>query len=781
MTSEERAHGHSRTALDPVCGMRVDPATARGGALVREGVEYAFCSPDCRAEFEASPGRYLSSASAGARSTPSARRGDARAGTTYVCPMHPEIEQDGPGHCPICGMALEPKVASAEEGESAELADMTRRFRVSLALALPTIALAMAHMLPGLGERIPAGPAAWVQLALSTPVVLWGGAPFFARGWAALLSRRANMFTLIALGTGAAYLFSLFVLLFPGLVPHALGHAGAPPVYFESAAGIVALVLLGQVLELRARAATSGAIRALLRLSPRSARRVAPDGGEADVPLEEVAVGDRLRVRPGERVPVDAVVLDGASAVDESMLTGEPIPVEKVAGERVTGGTLNGSGALLVRAERVGAETLLARIVAQVAEAQRSRAPVQGLADRVSAWFVPAVVLVAALTALAWGLFGPEPRSVHALLNSVAVLIIACPCALGLATPMSVMVGIGRGAELGVLIRDAEALERLERIDTLVVDKTGTLTEGKPRLATVEPAPGSDERALLSIAGALERASEHPLAAAVLAGLRERGLEPAAAVEFRAHHGKGVTGRVAGQAVALGNARLLEELGVEHAAFAPRAEELRRTGQTVVLVARGGRVAGLLGVADPVKESTREALAALRDEGVRVVVASGDARATAEAVARGLGLEEVHAELQPSDKEALVARLSASGRRVAMAGDGVNDAPALARAEVGLAMGTGSDVALESAAIALVRGDLRGVARARRLARATMRNIRANLVFAFLYNVLGVPIAAGALYPAFGLLLSPMFAGAAMSLSSVSVIANALRLRRAAA
>ncbi|MSR63195.1 MAG: heavy metal translocating P-type ATPase [Planctomycetes bacterium] len=776
--------------------MRVDPGTARGGRLLHEGVEYAFCCTPCRTSFDANPARYHV-----AQAAPSAAPGSCcggpqpgaraqpvvapHAGALYTCPMHPEVEQVGPGDCPLCGMALEPKFASAEPADGSERRDMTRRFWVSLALALPTLVLAMAEMIPGL-SFVPSALSAWLQLALATPVVAWGGAPFFARAAASLRKRHANMFTLIALGTGAAYLFSLFALLFPDAVPNAGQHGGMPPLYFESAAVIVTLVLLGQVLELRARAATSGAIRALLGLSPRSARRVNADGSDEDVPLEHLRAGERLRVRPGERVPVDGVLVEGASAVDESMLTGEPIPVEKQLGERVTGGTLNGSGSFVLRAERVGAETLLARIVAQVAEAQRSRAPVQKLADRISAWFVPVVVLVALVTALVWGFAGPEPRLAHALVNAVAVLIIACPCALGLATPMSVMVGIGRGAQLGVLIRDAEALERLEKIDTLVVDKTGTLTEGKPRLTTVVTAPKIDEKTLLVAAGALERASEHPLAAAVLAGLRERGLEVAAATDFHAHTGKGLTGRHApgsiglpGQALALGNARLFAELGIDVAALAPRAEELRRAGQTVVFVALDKRLAGLLGVADPIKSSTRPALAALRAEGVRVIMASGDARATAEAVGRELGLDEVHAEQQPADKEALVARLTAAGRRVAMAGDGVNDAPALARAAVGIAMGNGSDVALESAAIALVRGDLSGILRARRLSRATMANIRQNLAFAFLYNALGVPLAAGALYPVFGLVLSPMFAGAAMSLSSVSVISNALRLRRA--
>ncbi len=790
---------------DPVCGMTVDAATARGGTLVHGGVEYGFCSAHCRAEFERDPGRYARGAPeagggaehaaeaahaccGGGASAPAASAASAEPGALYTCPMHPEIEQQGPGACPICGMALEPKMPGAGAEENVELADMTRRLRWALPLALAVLALAMGPMLPGdpLARVLAPGLNVWLQLALATPVVLWAGAPFFQRGWASVGNRRANMFTLIALGTGAAYLFSLFALLFPGLLPHALRHGGLPPVYFESAAVIVALVLLGQVLELRARAATSGALRALLALEPEEARRVGADGRDEDVPLAHVTAGDRLRVRPGERVPVDGVVLEGASAVDESLLTGEPIPVEKTAGARVTGGTRNGSGSFVLRAEHVGKETLLARIVAQVAEAQRSRAPVQDLADRVSAWFVPAVLLVALGTALAWGLLGPEPRLAHALLNAVAVLIIACPCALGLATPMSVMVAIGRGAGLGVLVRDAAALQRLERADTLVVDKTGTLTEGKPRLVTVETEPGVDERTLLVAAGALERASEHPLAAAVLAGLRERGLEPGTATEFDSRPGRGVVGRVGGgvdgRPAALGNARLFAELGLELGPLAARAEELRRAGQTVVFVALDGRRAGLLGVADPIKASAAPALATLRAAGLRVWLASGDAQATAEAVGRELGFDarkgEVRAELQPADKAALVAALQSEGRCVAFAGDGVNDAPALARADVGIAMGTGSDVALESAALTLLGGDLAALVRARRLARATLRNIRQNLAFAFLYNVLGVPLAAGALYPVFGWLLSPMIAGAAMSLSSVSVIANALRLRR---
>lgn len=798
--TDPHAHALRPPALpDPVCGMRVDPATARGGTLVHAGVEYGFCSPHCRTEFEAHPERYTHAEQGEDAAAPAAHAccgGGAPAGAVpvvpakpgalYVCPMHPEVEQVGPGTCPLCGMALEPKLPGAGEEENHELGDMTRRLRVGLALALPTLALAMGDMLPGnpLARVLVPRVNVWIQFALATPVVLWAGWPFFQRAWVSLGNRRANMFTLIALGTGAAYLSSLFVLLFPGWLPHASQHGGMPPVYFESAAVIVTLVLLGQVLELRARAATSGAIRGLLALEPEEVRRVRADGHDEDVPLGHVAVGDRLRVRPGEHVPVDGIVLAGASAVDESLLTGEPIPVEKSAGARVTGGTLNGAGSFVLRAERVGGETLLARIVAQVAEAQRSRAPVQALADRISAWFVPAVLLVALATALVWGLFGPEPRLAHALVNAVAVLAIACPCALGLATPMSVMVAIGRGAQLGVLVRDAAALQLLADADTLVVDKTGTLTEGKPRLVTVEPVRGVDERALLLAAGALERASEHPLAAAVLAGLRERGLEPAAASEFDSHAGKGVVGRVEGRPAALGNARLFADLGSELGPLAARAEELRRAGQTVVFVALDGRLAGLLGVADPIRPSARPALAALRAAGLRVILASGDARTTAEAVGRELGFEtrsgEVLAELQPADKAALVARLQAEGRRVAFAGDGVNDAPALARAEVGIAMGTASGVALESAALTLLGGDLAGLVRARHLARATLANIRQNLAFAFLYNLLGVPLAAGALYPAFGWLLSPMVAGAAMSLSSVSVIANALRLRRVA-
>jgi Cu+-exporting ATPase len=708
--------------------------------------------------------------------------------------MHPEVVQNGPGDCPICGMALEPEVPSAEPADTGELDDMRRRFWISLALALPTLVLAMADMLPGrpLAELVSPRAALWLQFALAAPVVLWGGWPFLARAVVSIRARHPNMFTLIGLGTGAAFGFSALVTLFPAILPPALlqgGHAqGLPPVYFESAAVIVTLVLLGQVLELRARAATSGAIRALLSLAPRTARRLGAGGAESDVPLDEVVVGDKLRVRPGETVPVDGVVLEGRSSIDASMITGEPLPVQAAPASRVVGGTLNGSGSFVMRAEKVGAETLLARIVALVAEAQRSRATIQRLADRVSAWFVPAVVLVAILAALAWGFLGPEPRLLHALVTAVAVLIIACPCALGLATPMSILVGTGRGAHAGVLFRDAQALEVLGGIDTLVVDKTGTLTEGRPRVLGVEvlaPEAGvspvvRDERELLALAAGLERASEHPLASAVLAEAARQGVASRAASRFEAHTGKGVTGHVTGRRVALGNARFLAELGIDTRALVERAAPHRTAGETVVLLAVDGRAAGFLRIADPIKPTTPAVLDALRADGVRVVMLTGDGRATAEAVARRLGIEDVYAEALPDAKGAFVRELVATGRRVAMAGDGTNDAPALAQAHVGIAMGSGTDVALESAGVTLVKGDLAGILRARRLSRAVMANIRQNLVFAFGYNVLGVPIAAGVLYPVFGLLLSPMIASAAMSLSSVSVIGNALRLRRVA-
>ena len=694
--------------------------------------------------------------------------------------MHPEIVRAEPGTCPICGMALEPRTVSLEEEVHPELVDMTRRFWISLLLTAPLVLLAMSEMLPGqpVQHAFSARLLTWVQLVFATPVVLWGGWPFLTRGWASLVNRSLNMFTLIAIGTGTAYVYSVIATLVPDLFPASFRtHSGAVAVYFEAAAVITTLVLLGQVLELRARSQTSSAIKALLGLAPKTARRLRDDGSEEDVPLDQVQPGDRLRVRPGEKVPVDGVVLEGTSAIDESMITGEPIPVEKVSGDHVTGGTVNGTGGLVMRAERVGAETLLAQIVHMVSEAQRSRAPIQRLADVVSAYFVPAVVAVAVLSAVVWGLVGPEPRLVYALVNAVAVLIIACPCALGLATPMSIMVGTGRGALAGVLVKHAEALEVLEKVDTLVVDKTGTLTEGKPRLMSVTALSSVSDNDLLRLAASLERGSEHPLAAAIVAGAQARGLSLTDARDFTSRTGKGVMGQIDGRQVALGNRALFAELGIALGDLVQRAESLRRDGQTVMFVALDGQPAGLLGVADPIKPSTPEALQLLREDGVQVVMLTGDSRTTAEAVARTLGIERVEAEVLPEQKGEVIKRLQAEGHVVAMAGDGVNDAPALAQAQVGIAMGTGTDVAMESAGMTLVKGDLRGIARARRLSRGTMRNIRQNLFFAFIYNAIGVPIAAGVLYPVFGLLLSPMIASAAMTLSSVSVISNALRLR----
>ena len=697
----------------------------------------------------------------------------------YTCPMHPEIVRDGPGSCPICGMALEPRTVSLEEGPSPEFIDMSRRFRVSLALTVPLLFAAMAPM-AGLHLGPLDGRAGrWLELCLSTPVVLWGGWPFFVRGWASVVNRSPNMFTLIALGTGVAYLDSVAAVLAPGLFPPSFrGHHGEVDVYFEAAAVIVTLVLLGQVLELKARSRTSGALKALLRLAPRTARRLAGAGGEEEVALERIEPGNRLRVRPGEKVPVDGTVIEGTSAVDESMVTGESLPVEKKPGDRVIGATLNGTGSFVMRAEKVGADTVLARIVRLVSEAQRSRAPIQRLADVVAGYFVPAVVVAAVLTFAAWALLGPPPRMAYALVNAVAVLIIACPCALGLATPMSIMVATGRGATAGVLFRSAEALETMEKVDTLVVDKTGTLTEGKPRLQAVVTANGIDEGELLRLAASLEQGSEHPLASAIVAGAVARGVRPVAAARFASRTGRGVAGVVDGRRVEVGNRALLDETGIDPGPLAVRAEALRAEGHGIVFVAVDGGVAGLLGVSDPVKPSTPEALRWLRGDGVRIVMVTGDGRTTAEAVAHQLGLDDVRAEVLPEQKVEVVARLQAEGRVVAVAGDGINDAPALARADVGIAMGTGTDVAMESADVTLVRGDLRGIARARRLSRATMRNIRQNLFFAFVYNVLGIPVAAGVLYPFFGLLLNPMIAAAAMSFSSVSVIGNALRLRR---
>jgi Cu+-exporting ATPase len=770
------SHGAATSEKDPVCGMNVEPATATGFQS-HDGHSYFFCSRGCLEKFRADPTRYVG----GPPDHPPMESMAGPEAVTYTCPMHPEIVRDAPGFCPICGMVLEPVTATGDD-VNPELADMSRRFWVCLALSAPLLALAMSEMVVGQGTIagiLPGRSLNWVQLALATPVVLWGGWPFFVRGWASVVTRHLNMFTLIALGTGAAYAYSVAATVAPGVFPAAFrDHAGRVPVYFEAAAVITTLVLLGQVLELRARSQTSGAIKALLGLAPTTARRLRDDGTEEDAPLADVRVGDRLRVRPGEKVPGDGVVLEGRSAVDESMVTGEPIPVEKGPGDPVIGGTVNGTGSLVIRAERVGAETVLARIVKMVAEAQRSRAPVQRLADAVSAYFVPAVIAIAVLTFAGWAAFGPEPRMAYALVNAVAVLIIACPCALGLATPMSVMVGVGRGAQAGVLIKNAEALELMEKVDTVVVDKTGTLTEGRPRLVSVVAAPGVGEAELLRLAAGLERASEHPLAAAVVAGAEERGLTVPTAREFSSVTGKGVTGEVEGRLVVIGTARLFEESGIDPGDLAARAGELRGDGQTVVFVAVDGRAAGLLGVADPIKESAADAVAQLHREGLRVVMLTGDNRTTAEAVARKLGIDDVCAEVLPEQKKAVVERLRSEGRIVAMAGDGVNDAPALAAADVGIAMGTGTDVAMESAAVTLVKGDLRGIVRARRLSRATMRNIRQNLAFAFLYNVLGIPVAAGVLYPAFGLLLSPMIASAAMTFSSVSVILNALRLRR---
>jgi Cu+-exporting ATPase len=766
-------HDHSPdappTVKDPVCGMTVDPETTPHHHELG-GTTYHFCSAGCRGKFAADPHRYLHPGPAVAVEAPE--------GAIWTCPMHPEIRQVGPGSCPICGMALEPEMPTLDEGPNPELVDMSRRFWVSAALSLPLFVLAMGSELLG-WHWLPMRTSVWLQLALATPVVLWGGWPFFARGWASLKSRNLNMFTLISLGVGVAYSYSLVATLAPNLFPpsfHTMG--GMVPIYFEAAAVITTLVLLGQVLELRARSATGRAIRALLGLAPKTARIIREDGLEEDIDLRHVHAGDLLRVRPGEKVPVDGVVVEGRSSVDESMISGEPVPVEKVPGEKVTGATVNGTGGLLMRAERVGQDTMLSQIVRMVAEAQRSRAPIQKLADQVSAWFVPAVVMIAVLSFGVWALFGPEPALSYALVNAVAVLIIACPCALGLATPMSIMVGTGRGATVGVLVKNAQALELMEKIDTLVVDKTGTLTLGKPKLTAVIPAGGVDEAEVLRLAASLERASEHPLAAAIVEGAEERGLASAGTADFASHTGKGVSGSIEGRRVALGNKVMLADLGIDPSPLLTRADELRSEGQGVMFVAVDGKLAGLIAVADPVKESAAAAIAELRRDGVRVVMLTGDNQRTAEAVAREVGgIDEVIADVLPDQKQAVVERLRAAGRRVAMAGDGINDAPALAAADVGIAMGTGTDVAMESAAVTLVKGDLGGIVRARRLSRAVMRNIRQNLFFSFVFNGAGVPIAAGVFYPLFGLLLSPMIAGAAMALSSVAVIGNSLRLR----
>ena len=757
---------------DPVCGMTVDPVTAR--SFRHRDIDYYFCSEACRTRFTADPRKYLAEAQ-----QPVSK--PATAATVYTCPMHPQVHQFGPGSCPICGMALEPEAPSLEDAEEPELVSMRRRFRVSAPLALVVLALAMSEAVPALdlSARIGHGAAGWVQCALSTPVVLWGGWPFFVRGWQSLVKRSLNMFTLIALGTSAAYGFSLFALLFPDALPASFRMSnGMPPLYFEAAAVIIALVLLGQLLELRARSRTSSAIRSLLQLAPKIAHRVDDSGTEADVDLGGVQVGDRLRVRPGEKIPVDADVQEGDSHVDESMLTGEPGPVRKKTGDKVSGGTVNGSGSLLVRAQRIGADTLLAQIVRMVSQAQRSRAPVQRLADSVSQWFVPLVVAIAVAAAVAWAVFGPPPALAHALVAAVSVLIIACPCALGLATPMSIMVGVGRGAHEGVLVKDAAALERLEKVDTLVVDKTGTLTEGKPSLQTVEPAQGTSAETLLGLAAAVESASEHPLARAVVEGAKSRGVVMPPGDGFGSDPGLGVWARVGGVDVLVGNASLMQGHKVELGGLSAQADGYRAQGHTVVFVAADGKPLGLLGIADAVKATTAEALAALKALGIRIVMLTGDEKRTADAVGARLGIDEVLANVMPADKAAAVQRFQKEGRVVAMAGDGVNDAPALAQSDVGIAMGTGTDVAIQSAGVTLLRGDLRGIAKAVVLSRNVMRNIRQNLFFAFVYNAIGVPIAAGALFPFFGLLLSPMLASAAMSLSSVSVIGNALRLQR---
>jgi Cu+-exporting ATPase len=761
-------------AKDPVCGMTVDPSKAAGHFDYR-GQTYHFCSKGCLERFRANPEQFLNLA----RAQPEKKA--APSDVEYTCPMHPEIRRRGPGTCPICGMALEPVTATLEEHPNEELEDMMRRFRWSLLLTLPILAFMISEFLPGqpLQRLFAPHTLNLIELALASPVVLWGGWPFFVRGWASVVSRHLNMFTLIALGVGAAFGFSVAATLVPGLFPQSFRmNGGAVAVYFEPAAVIVVLVLLGQVLELRARGRTSAAIKSLLGLAPKTARRIDHDGTERDVPLDQVQVGDRLRVRPGERIPVDGIILEGSTSVDESMLTGEAIPVEKAKGDKVTGGTVNGTGTFVMEAQRVGADTLLAQIVRMVSDAQRSRAPIQHLADKVSSWFVPIVIAIAVATFATWAAFGPEPRLAYALVNAVAVLIIACPCALGLATPMSIMVGTGRGAESGVLFRNAEALELMERVTTLIVDKTGTLTEGKPRLATIAPEPGVDEQTLLRLVASLENVSEHPLAGAIVAAARDRGIRLSPVDQFQSATGKGISGVVEGRVIAIGNARHLEEAGISIGSLLARADELRRQGQTVMFVAIDGKAAGLVGVADPLKPSTREAVEALRAQGLKIVMVTGDNRTTADAVARQVGVDRVEAEVLPDGKVAIVKDLQHRGEIVAMAGDGINDAPALAQANVGIAMGSGTDVAMESADVTLVKGDLRGIARARQLSRATMRNIRQNLFFAFVYNTLGVPIAAGVLYPYFGILLSPMIASAAMTFSSVSVIGNALRLRR---
>ena len=766
-------------ARDPVCGMLVDPGTAKH-RVEHDGQTHYFCCDGCKAKFLADPGRFLKPADKGVPSVPGAQMAPLTAGTIYTCPMHPQIRRNAPGSCPICGMALEPERVPEAEGTSPELKDMTRRFVIGAVLATPIFVLEMGGHLSvlNLDHYVSMAASIWIQFAFATPIVLWCAWPFFQRAWASVLNRSPNMFTLIALGVGASYLYSLVATFAPALFPAGLRqHGGMIPVYYEAAAAVTVLVLLGQVLELRAREKTGGAIRALLKLAPKTARRLRADGTDEKVSLDQVHVGDRLRVRPGEAVPVDGSVTEGTSSVDESMVTGESMPVEKSSAAKVIGGTINGTGTLVITAEKIGADTMLSRIVHMVAEAQRSRAPIQRLVDVVAAWFVPAVMASAAIAFAAWMIWAPAPALGLAVVAAVSVLIIACPCALGLATPMSIMVGVGKGASAGVLIKNAEALERFEKVDTLVVDKTGTLTEGKPRVTAVVAAAGFDEATVLSLGASLEKSSEHPLAAAILAAAVERKITLQEVTNFASVTGKGVTGTSGDRSVAVGNAALLKDLGVASTELEARADTLRKDGATALFVAVDEKPAGIIAVADPIKATTMAALDALRAEGMRIVMLTGDNRTTAQAVAEKLGITEVEADVLPEQKNAIVRRLKSEGRVVAMAGDGVNDAPALAEADVGIAMGTGTDVAMQSAGLTLVKGDLAGIARGRALSRATMRNIRENLVLAFVYNVIGIPVAAGVLYPAFGLLLSPIIAAAAMSLSSVSVIGNALRLR----
>jgi len=767
------SHDVGAAAIDPVCGMTVDPhATAQRQSF--EGRTYYFCSAGCQAKFVADPRKFLGPEAGKRPAAPVPQD------TIYTCPMHPEIRQTGPGNCPICGMTLEPILATAEAGPNPELVDMTRRFWIGLILAIPVVALEMGGHLTNLHMLLGQELSNWVQLVIATPVVLWAGWPFFMRGWRSVVTRNLNMFTLIAMGTGVAWVYSVVATVAPWIFPATFRRGeGAVAVYFEAAAVITVLVLLGQVLELRAREQTSGAIRALLDLAPKTARRLKDDGNDEEVSLDLIAVGDRLRVRPGEKVPVDGTLIDGRSSLDESMVTGESMPVTKETGAKVIGGTLNQTGAFIMRAEKIGRDTMLAQIVQMVAAAQRSRAPIQRLADQVAGWFVPTVIVIALVAFAAWSIYGPEPRFAFGLVAAVTVLIIACPCALGLATPMSIMVGVGRGALAGILIKNAEALERMERIDTLVVDKTGTLTEGKPKVVAVAPAEGMNETEVLRLAASVERASEHPLARAIVDAAADRKIVLAEVKDFDAPTGKGAKGTVDSRKIVLGNARFLSETGISVAPLEAEAERLRQDGATAIYLAVDGKASGVIAIADPVKATTLEAIKALRSEGVRVVMLTGDNKTTAQAVARRLGITEVEAEVLPDQKSAVVEKLRREGRVVAMAGDGVNDAPALAAAEVGIAMGTGTDVAIESAGVTLLKGDLTGIVRARRLSAATMSNIRQNLFFAFIYNAAGVPIAAGALYPTFGILLSPIIAAAAMALSSVSVVGNALRLRQA--